>query len=72
MMMMLLIIMRMMLVMGVRAEMMVKSGESLALECGGEWKYCEWTHHDRVELIIHLGQTQCLLAYSFRWLLASL
>ena len=55
MMMMLLIIMRMMLVMGVRAEMMVKSGESLALECGGEWKYCEWTHHDRVELIIHLG-----------------
>ena len=48
-MMMLMIISRMLLMMTVRAEMMmIKTGESAALECEGDWKYCEWRHHEKV------------------------
>ena len=49
MMLMLLTILKMLLVMTVRAEMMmIKTGESAALECEGAWKYCEWKHHEKV------------------------
>ena len=49
MMMMLMIIPKMLLMMTVRAEMMmIKTGESVALECEGDWKYCEWKHHEKV------------------------
>ena len=49
MMMMLMIIPKMLLMMTVRAEMMmIKTGESVALECVGDWKYCEWKHHEKV------------------------
>ena len=48
-MMMLMIISKILLMMTVRAEMMmIKTGESAALECEGDWKYCEWRHHEKV------------------------
>ena len=47
--MMLIIIPEILLMMTVRAEMMmIKTGESAALECEGDWKYCEWRHHEKV------------------------
>ena len=46
----------MLLVMTVRAEMMmIKTGESAALECEGAWKYCEWKHHEQVRAV-HYGK----------------
>ena len=49
MMLMLIIIPEILLMMTVRAEMMmIKTGESAALECEGDWKYCEWRHHEKV------------------------
>ena len=52
-MLMLLTILKMLLVMTVRAEMMmIKTGESAALECEGAWKYCEWKHHEQVSAVM--------------------
>ena len=54
-MMMLSTILKMMPVMMARAElMMIKTGESAALECEGAWKYCEWRHHEQVRRITKL------------------
>lgn len=62
---MLLTILKTMLVMTARAElmMMIKTGESAMLECEGAWKYCEWRNHEQVTRLTttlpHASQSFC-------------